>query len=275
MPRYASRSTARIEEEAFSTGREERQQQLHSAMRAIGLDVESLIADPELRGSAALRHYTSFILPKSDAALANAEKPQRAATIAQNIAFAVREHRANRETWLRNVDRATAESEKRPLHPLIIVLDNVRSAANTGNIFRASEAARVQHVYCCGITPTPPQPKLLKTALGAAEHVSHSHEGSTVELLRRLKAEGVTVWGLETTEHSRAYSAVEEWPRPLALVLGNELIGVDTEVMRECDELVEIPMHGIKNSLNVATASTVIIFEALRRWELQLAHEAR
>ena len=181
-------------------------------------------------GTAALRQYTSFIYPKNNAALAEAERPQRAIAIARNISFVLREHRAERQTWLRKVDRAHMEVAHLPHHPLILVLDNVRSAANCGNMFRAAEAARLQHVYCCGITPTPPQPGLLKTAVGAAEYVSYSHEGSTAELVRRLKAGGVTVWGVETTERSRSYTVLDTWPQPLAIVLGNELIGCGIEV---------------------------------------------
>ena len=266
-PSPPSRSTARIgEEEAFAAGRDERRARLHAELGRLGLDVDALLDDPSFRGSAALRTYTSFVLPKSAGALANVEKPQRAATIASSIGFLVREHRAAQAEWLRNHDRALSESEAlAPPHPLTLVLDNVRSAANVGNMFRAAEAARIERVICCGITPTPPDEKLLKTAMGSAAHVPHSHEPTTLAVVRRLQAEGVAVWAAETTARSVAYHDAA-LPQPLALVMGNELIGVDTEVVDACDGVVAVPTYGLKNSLNVATASTVLMWEALRQW---------
>ena len=266
-PSPPSRSTARIgEEEAFAAGRDERRARLHAELERLGLDVDSLLDDPSFRGSAALRTYTSFVLPKPAGALANVEKPQRAATIASSIGFLVREHRAAQAEWLRNHDRALSESEAlAPPHPLTLVLDNVRSAANVGNMFRAAEAARIERVICCGITPTPPDEKLLKTAMGAAAHVPHSHEPTTLAVVRRLQAEGVAVWAAETTARGVAYHDAA-LPQPLALVMGNELIGVDTEVVDACDGVVAVPTYGLKNSLNVATASTVLMWEAIRQW---------
>lgn len=265
-----SRSTARLEEERFGVeGTADRRARLHAALAEIGVDVGELTESPELRGSAALRTYTSFVHPRSAGALANAEKPQRAATIANSIAFLLKEQRATADAWLRNHDRALSELPLAPPHPLIVVLDNVRSAANTGNMLRAAEAARVRHVYCCGMTPTPPDAKVLKTAVGSAAYVPHSHVGSTLEAVRALRAEGVTVWAAETTARSVRYDAraLQPWPRPLAIVFGNEVIGVDTEVQSECDALVCLPCHGVKNSLNVATACSVFLWEALRQWD--------
>ena len=266
-----SRSTARLEEERFGVeGTADRRARLHTALAAIGVDADELTESPDLQGSAALRTYTSFVHPRSAGGLANAEKPQRAATIANSIAFLLKEQRAVADEWLCNHDRALSElPADRPPHPLVIVLDNLRSAANTGNMLRAAEAARVRHVYCCGMTPTPPDAKVLKTAVGSAAYVPHSHVGSTLEAVRRLKAEGVTVWAAETTARSVRYDAraLRPWPRPLAIVFGNEVIGVDTEVQEECDALVCLPCHGVKNSLNVATACSVFLWEALRQWE--------
>lgn len=265
-----SRSTARLEEERFGVeGTADRRARLHSALAAIGVDAAELTESPELAGSAALRTYTSFVHPRSAGALANAEKPQRAATIANSVAFLLKEQRAAADEWLCNHDRALSELPPAPPHPLVVVLDNVRSAANTGNMLRAAEAARVQHVYCCGMTPTPPDAKVLKTAVGAAAYVPHSHAGSTLEVVRALKADGVTVWAAETTARSVRYDAraLRPWPRPLAIVFGNELIGVDTEVQHECDALVCLPCHGVKNSLNVATAASIFMWEALRQWD--------
>ncbi|KAL1523650.1 hypothetical protein AB1Y20_018585 [Prymnesium parvum] len=266
---FASRSTARVgEAAAFAEDAAVRRARLHAELDALGFtELEPLLRDPAFRGSAALRMYTSFLFPKSAGALAMAEKPHRAATVAASICFMVREQRAAAHEWLRNHDRALSDGARQglPRHPLYIVLDNLRSAANVGNIFRAAEAARVSEVLTCGITPTPPDPKLLKTAVGAAKYVKHSHFSSTAQAVAQLQARGIAVWAVETTENAKLYCTTD-MPQPVALVFGNEVIGVDTDVLHACDAVVEIPMHGVKNSLNVATAASILIWEALRQW---------
>jgi len=263
---FRSRSTAKVEEARFAEGSDERRIRLNAALEKIGFDPAALEDDPEFRGSAALRMYTSFVLPKSSGALASAERPQRAATIASSIAFLVREMRAAKQDWLRNHDRALKEVASLPArHPMTLVLDNVRSAANVGNIFRAAEAARIDHIVLCGITPAPPDAKVLKTALGAAQYVPFSAAPNTLQVVKDLQARGVAVYGVETTELSTAHWATP-MPQPVALVFGNELIGIDTEVLRQCDELVCVPVHGVKNSLNIATCASVLMWEALRQW---------
>lgn len=250
----------------LAEGTHSRRTRLHSALEAEDVNIRDLLASPEHIGSAALRAYVSFVHPRSPAAFADAERPHRASSIAKDIAKALREARAARSQWLRNHDRALEEVRERAVTtPLSLVLDNLRSAENVGNIFRAAEAAQLQHVYCCGSTPVPPHPRLLKTALGAAEHVRHSQRPSVLRLVRDLRAEGVTVWAAETTARSELYTA-QPMPAPLALVLGNERTGVDTKVLDEVDAVVALPMLGVKNSLNVATACTVLLWEALRQW---------
>lgn len=259
-----TRSTARPHEARFSAGHTARKQRLHAELQALGFDVDQLLESSDFCG-AALRMYSSFVLPKSAGALADAERPQRASSIATSISFMVREQRARKEEWLRNHDAALEEAGELPFHPLTLVLDNVRSAANVGNIFRSAEAARVTHIYACGITPVPPCPRLLKTALGSAAYVPYSHHPSTLHIIRELKDRGIQVWGVETTSSSNVYCDVV-MPQPLAMVFGNEVIGVDTEVMQACDALVRVPTYGIKNSLNVATCVSVLAWEALRQW---------
>ena len=270
--RSATRSTLSMEEETFHAGADQRAAGLLTALSERGFGVEELDAllhAKQFRGSAALRTYNSFVFPKSEGAYWNAEKPGRLATIAQSIVFLVKEQRAEQAEWLRNHDRSRAEADALgPRHPLHLVLDNVRSAHNTGNLLRAAEAARVTCVHSCGITPASPHPALLKTAMGAAEYVPQTHESSTLKVVRALKAEGVAVWACETTERSVDLRRAE-LPKPLALVLGNELIGVDTDVLEECDGVLQIPMFGLKNSLNVATAGTIVMWEALRQWDAE------
>ena len=263
----STRSTARDEEERFASGAPARALRLKAALRECGFDDEAL--HELLHGyasTAARRTYLSFVYPKSEGALANAEKPGRHEQIARQISFLEREARADATTWLRNHDRALAQVGASTRHPLHLVLDNVRSAHNVGNLLRAAEAARLEAVHCCGITPTPPEPKLLKTAMGAADYVPYSHEGSTLRVVRALQASGVAVWACETSERSVDLRRTM-LPQPLALVLGNELIGVDTQILDIADGIVEIPCFGVKNSLNVATAGSIVIWEALRQWE--------
>lgn len=273
-PPYKTRSTADPEPTTqFSTGSESRRLRLDAALTSLGISPLTLTTSPSYRGTSALRTYTSFLLPKSPGAYAVAESPQRAAVVANNISFYMREHESHRTEWLRNHDKSLAEAEEllsatSGRKPLTIVLDNVRSAHNVGNILRAAEAARVEEVVLCGITPAPPDPKVLKTALRSAAYVPHSSVGSTMEAVRRLRAEGVTVYGVETTERSVSLWEVE-MKAPLALVFGNEVVGVHAEVLKVCDGLVSVPMLGVKNSLNVATCASIVVWEALRRWELE------
>ncbi|MCA9730309.1 MAG: RNA methyltransferase [Candidatus Eisenbacteria bacterium] len=151
--------------------------------------------------------------------------------------------------------------------PLAAVLDNIRSAFNVGSIFRTSEAARIEHLHLCGITPYPPNEKLDHTALGTVHRVPWTHHLETRAALRALRRTGHTIWALELTESSRSLYAVQA-PAPLALVFGHETAGIDRAVLDECDAVVQIPMSGRKNSLNVATAYGIALFEILRQWEL-------
>mmetsp|Transcript_16324 Transcript_16324/g.37763 ORF Transcript_16324/g.37763 Transcript_16324/m.37763 type:complete len:129 (-) Transcript_16324:1214-1600(-) len=122
------------------------------------------------------------------------------------------------------------------------------------------------------MTPRPPHPKVLKTAMGAAEFVEqNNYSCTTIETVRGLRSKGCRVYALETTEKSQSlFEApffVEDDTSPVAFVLGNELIGVDITVMRECDGIIKLPTFGFKNSLNVATCAGIAVWDALRRLE--------
>ncbi len=168
---------------------------------------------------------------------------------------------------VRNFDAAISVEEYARLgkHPLYLVLDNLRSAFNVGAIFRSVDAARLAGVLTCGYTAHPPHKKLDKTALGTLDYVPTRHFETALDALDYLSAEGIVAWALETTSHSVSYTDVE-YPQPLALVLGNEALGVERAVLERCERIVEIPMYGYKNSLNVASAAAVVAFEALRQW---------
>jgi tRNA G18 (ribose-2'-O)-methylase SpoU len=146
-----------------------------------------------------------------------------------------------------------------------VVLDNIRSAYNVGSIFRTSDAAGVTHLYLCGMTPYPPNPKLEKTALGAIPHVSWSHHVETLPVVRALREAGIPVWACETGPGSRDYLE-RPFPAPVALVFGHEVAGIGPDVLAETQCRIAVPMAGYKRTLNVATAFGVILFEALRQY---------
>lgn len=286
---YKSRSTNDPElSSKFFKGSEERKSRLDQALQVIGINPDELSSLAEFRGSAASRTYNSFIVPKSEGALAMAEQPQRAAVVANSISFLLREHRSHQEEWLRNHDRSLEEAEAmgRPRNPITLVLDDVRSAHNVGNILRFAEAARCEKVLLCGsMTPSPPNPKVLKTALGAAEYVPHEAIGSTLQAVQALQAAQIKVFAVETTSRSIPMWQVPFFPssssigdqhedsnnlaghQQIAFVFGNELVGVAVPVLDLCDGIVSVPTHGIKNSLNIATCASVVTWEALRQWE--------
>jgi tRNA G18 (ribose-2'-O)-methylase SpoU len=137
----------------------------------------------------------------------------------------------------------------------LAVLDNIRSAYNVGSILRTSDGAGIGHACLCGITPTPLHPRLAKTALSAEIHTSWSYHPDCVDQVRRLKDEGVTIIGLETSPE--ALDLTTEALRlegDIALVVGNEICGIDPAVLSLCDHLYMLPMTGIKKSLNVSVS---------------------
>ena len=151
------------------------------------------------------------------------------------------------------------ESEKLPL---TVVLDNVRSLNNIGSVFRTSDAFRVEHIALCGITATPPHREIHKTALGAEDSVAWSYHEDTVECVRGMKERGYRVYAVELAHDSLKLDKDRvEIDKPIALVFGNEIEGVQEEVMALCDGYWEIPQYGSKHSLNVSCAAAIAIWE--------------
>ncbi|MBX7259823.1 MAG: RNA methyltransferase [Candidatus Hydrogenedentes bacterium] len=150
-------------------------------------------------------------------------------------------------------------------NPVHVVLDNLRSAFNVGSIFRTSDAGAVEHIHLCGLTAFPPNPKLTKTALGAHEYVPWTHHATTAAAIHHLKSQGVLCVAVEVTENSVPHTTFE-WPQPVGIVFGNEVWGIKPETLALCDAVVNIPMRGHKNTINVATAFGVVLYEVLRRW---------
>ncbi len=149
--------------------------------------------------------------------------------------------------------------------PLRFVLDNLRSGLNVGSVFRTADAFRLEGIDLCGYTARPPHRDILKTALGATEHVSWDGHEDSVMAIRNLRAKGVRVWALEqasdsTTLEAWAPSPDERW----AVVLGNEVRGCSEAVLNAVDGVLEIPQFGVKHSLNVSVAAGMVCWQAFR-----------
>ena len=156
------------------------------------------------------------------------------------------------------------EMGAKPRHPLVIVVDNVRSLYNVGSIFRSCDGALVEKLYICGFSPYPPRKEISKTALSAEETVPWEYVYDVREVLARLKREGWRVAALEHTTESISCFDLTPDLFPLAVVVGNEIAGISEEALALCDMAIEIPMYGAKQSLNVAVATGVICFECVR-----------
>ena len=149
---------------------------------------------------------------------------------------------------------------------ITLVLDRLRSAFNTGNIFRLADAVGVKEVICCGYTPAPPHPRLEKTAMGADRWVKNRSVDDTLEAVLELKKEGVSVVAVETAEHAE-YVWDHSFRFPLALVLGNEALGIDPRVLSQCDGVVSLPMAGAKTSVNVGNCAAAVLYAILGKYQ--------
>ena len=150
--------------------------------------------------------------------------------------------------------------------PVTVVLDNVRSGHNVGSAFRTCDAFRISKIVLCGICATPPSPEIHKTALGAEFSVDWEHYDDTVEAVRALKEQGWTLVGVEQAENSTMLQEfVPEDGKRYAFVFGNEVFGVEQDVMDLCDMALEIPQAGTKHSLNVSVTVGIVLWDAIRR----------
>lgn len=146
--------------------------------------------------------------------------------------------------------------------PLIVVLDNVRSQYNVGSVFRTSDAFRVECIYLCGISATPPHQEIHKTALGAEDTVNWEYFKDTKEAILKLKSDGYYIFTIEQVEGSLMLENLQlDASKKYAVVLGNEVKGVQQEVVDFSDGCIEIPQYGTKHSLNVSTTAGIIIWD--------------
>ena len=150
--------------------------------------------------------------------------------------------------------------------PLIVVLDNVRSLHNVGSVFRSCDAFRIEAVYLCGITAQPPSAEIHKTALGAEDSVDWFYFADATEAIAQLHSSGVTIYSVEQTEGAVALQDVKvKQGERYAVVLGNEVKGVQQNVVDLCDGCIEIPQFGTKHSLNVSVAAGIVVWELARK----------
>ena len=150
--------------------------------------------------------------------------------------------------------------------PLVVVLDNIRSLHNIGSVFRTSDAFRIECIYLCGITATPPHPEMHKTALGAEFTVDWRYVNNTVEAVDNLRGEGYTILSIEQAEGSTMLNdLVLDRSKKYAVVLGNEVKGVQQEVIDHSDGCIEIPQYGTKHSLNVSVTAGIIIWDLFNK----------
>lgn len=165
-----------------------------------------------------------------------------------------------RKLQLTELNRKSKEEFKSsPKWPVIIILDNVRSALNVGSIFRSSDAFIVEKIYLCGITAKPPNKEISKSALGATETVQWDYAQKTEEAVIKCKAEGYTIVSVEQTTESKELKSLEV-NGPIALIFGNEVHGVDDAVLSLSDFSVEIPQFGTKHSFNVAVCAGIVLY---------------
>ena len=150
--------------------------------------------------------------------------------------------------------------------PLIVVLDNVRSLHNVGSVFRTADAFRLEAIYRCGITACPPSAEIHKTALGAEDSVEWHYAQDTCDVVRSLKEQGVVVFAVEQVEGSVLLPDLELDPsQRYAVVMGNEVKGVQQAVVDLADYALEIPQYGTKHSLNVSVTAGIVMWEFLKR----------
>ena len=153
--------------------------------------------------------------------------------------------------------------------PLVVVLDGVRSLYNVGSVFRTSDAFRVAGVVLCGITATPPKAEIHKTALGAEDSISWNYYADTMEAAAWLRSEGYTLLAIEQCEGSTMLQDFDPEPnKKYAVVLGNEVKGVQQQVVDACDACLEIPQFGTKHSMNVSVTAGIIIWHFASRLKL-------
>lgn len=150
-------------------------------------------------------------------------------------------------------------------HRIIVILDDVRSMHNVGSTFRTCDAFAIEAIYLCGYTPTPPHRDIHKTALGATETVAWKHFATTPEAVQHARENGYKIMAVEQAHNSIPLPMLQWHDEPVALVFGNEVTGVNDEVLATSDGCIEIPQWGTKHSLNISVSVGVVLWEMVRK----------
>ena len=164
---------------------------------------------------------------------------------------------------LQSINIETFKSAKKT--PITIVLDNVRSALNVGSVFRTADAFLIENIILCGITAQPPNKEIRKAALGATESVNWEYAKSTTEAIKKLKEKNYYIVGIEQTDKSTMLNDFTPSKQPIAIIMGNEVNGVEQEAINNCNEVVEIPQFGTKHSLNIAVTTGIVIWDLWKK----------
>jgi tRNA G18 (ribose-2'-O)-methylase SpoU len=150
--------------------------------------------------------------------------------------------------------------------PIIIILDDIRSLNNIGSVFRTSDAFLIEKIYLCGITATPPNKEIHKTALGATETVAWEHQKNVLDVIENLKKEAVLVYAIEQVENAIFLNNFQpKKNQKYALVFGNEVYGVSQEAIKISDGCIEIPQLGTKHSLNISVSAGIVVWDIFQK----------
>ena len=161
--------------------------------------------------------------------------------------------------------KTTEEFKSAAKIPVILVLDNVRSMNNIGSVFRTADAFLLQGIYLCGVTATPPHREIQKTALGATESVSWKHFPTTLDAVNELKKDGFNVYAVEQVENSIMLDKLNLAESKIALVFGNEVNGVEQNIIDVCSGCIEIPQYGTKHSINLSVSVGIVVWEVVKK----------
>ena len=166
------------------------------------------------------------------------------------------------------LDRKSIEAFKQSEKtPLILVLDDIRSLHNIGSVFRTADAFLIEKIYLCGITATPPNKEIHKTALGATETVAWEHHEDVLEVITKLKKDNVTTLAIEQVESAVFLQNFKvEKNKKYALVFGNEVYGVSQDAVALCDGCIEIPQLGTKHSLNISVSAGIVVWDLFKQF---------
>lgn len=173
---------------------------------------------------------------------------------------------ANSELERKNI----SEFKEADKTPVIIILDDIRSLHNIGSVFRTADAFLIEKIYLCGITATPPNKEIHKTALGATDTVVWEYAKDVLEVIGKLKEDNVSVFAIEQVEHSvllQDFTPVKD--TRYALVFGNEVKGVSQQAINLCEGTIEIPQLGTKHSLNISVSAGIVIWDMFRKMQLE------